>query len=112
MHAAEGGGYVTTVTLADERSFASDQPVQLDSDTLAQLLAATSDPLGYGQLLFDTFLAGKPRGRRAGRRIPTDWRSPADPSQVDVSMVARGAGWYPEPHYLPGTDAGRSTPRR
>jgi hypothetical protein len=49
------------VTLADGRSFASDLPVPLDPETLAQFLALSGDPLGYGQLLFATFLAGRPR---------------------------------------------------
>jgi len=55
------GGYVTTVTLSRERSFASDQPIPVDLDTLNQFMGMSSDPLGYGQLLYDTFLAGRPR---------------------------------------------------
>ena len=58
---ATEGGYLATVTLSGERSFANDQPVAFDMDTLNQFMSMSADPLGYGQLLFDTFLAGRPR---------------------------------------------------
>ncbi len=60
LRAAEGG-YLATVTLSSERSFANDQSIAFDMDTLNQFMSMSTDPLGYGQLLFDTFLAGRPR---------------------------------------------------
>ncbi|MBI3941542.1 MAG: CHAT domain-containing protein [Chloroflexi bacterium] len=89
LHAAEGGGYITTVTLADGRSFAGEQPAQLDAESLTQFVSLSSDPFNYGQLLFDTFLAGKPKEGLASARSAAQQAQKSLRLRLDIPADAR-----------------------
>jgi hypothetical protein len=60
IHAAEGGGYIASVLLADGSCYPGQAAVNLD-ELSASLLEMAQDPLAYGEKLYKTFLDGPPK---------------------------------------------------
>jgi hypothetical protein len=60
VHAAEEGGYITTVILADGRRYAGAAPVNLDQ-LHARLFEVSQEPFTYGAMLYETFLGDTPK---------------------------------------------------